>query len=202
MRAIGLSLVLFRCSLGRSFTPARIGRMSVVHGGSKQDVTDAVTICVAAGGNCSLSLDWSPYIGESEREGRRVDPRRTTPGEITGIAKFREWAVNVTRWAAEASAALPGGFNISVGAIGFDQEQLCECGWTVPFSRMCSDLCGRCAQVGFVGPTHQTEHAMSQFLRRSRSKIICIMMQPRRVCQTLRLSGSIRVGTLLVPRIT
>jgi hypothetical protein len=50
--------------------------MPVVHGGSKQDVTDAVAICVAAGGNCSLSLDWSPYIGESEREGGRVDPRR------------------------------------------------------------------------------------------------------------------------------
>ena len=57
--------------------------------------------------------------------------RRTTPGELAGIAQFREWAVNVTRWAAEASAALPGGFNIRVGAINFDQEQLCECGLTV-----------------------------------------------------------------------
>ena len=34
--------------------------MPVTHGATEPNVVGAVQICIAAGGNCSLSLDWSP----------------------------------------------------------------------------------------------------------------------------------------------
>eukprot|EP01046_Picozoa_sp_COSAG06_P058445 COSAG06_NODE_11740_length_1471_cov_0.637755_2_plen_147_part_01 len=68
---------------------------------------------------------WSRYIAESEHLGTRVDPRITTPLEEASLRTFERFLRNVTRWAAVASAAHPGQHNITVGAIGFDQEQLC-----------------------------------------------------------------------------
>eukprot|EP01051_Picozoa_sp_SAG22_P013967 SAG22_NODE_1630_length_3944_cov_1.550585_4_plen_257_part_00 len=100
------------------------------HDGNETDVSDAVSICVAAGGDCVISVDWSPYIGEVEKEGTRVDPRRTTPHELAALSSFKAWARNVTRWAEKASKQLPGGHDIKVGAIGFDQEQLCGYCWS------------------------------------------------------------------------
>ena len=112
--------------------------MPVVHCGSTStgcpeshaEVDAAVEICVEAGGNCTLSLDWSPYIDESEHLGTRIDPRITTPLEQKALATFEIFLRNVTRWAAEASAAQPGGHHITVGAIGLDQEQVCGFCWS------------------------------------------------------------------------
>ena len=102
----------------------------VCHDGNETDVSDAVAICVAAGGDCAISVDWSPYINEAEKEEKRVDPRTTTPNELASLNAFKAWARNVTRWAAAASKKLPGGHDIKIGAIGFDQEQLCGYCWS------------------------------------------------------------------------
>ena len=106
----------------------------VCHGGGgapdhgKAEVENAVAICIAAGGNCSISVDNSPYINEAEKLERRIDPRKTTPNELASLEKFKKWAVNVTRWAANASTGSP--FDIKVGAVGFDQEQICGYCWS------------------------------------------------------------------------
>jgi len=75
-----------------------------------------------------MFIPWSRYIAESEHLGTRVDPRITTPLEEASLRTFERFLRNVTRWAAVASAAHPGRHNITVGAIGFDQEQLCGAG--------------------------------------------------------------------------
>ena len=72
-----------------------------------------------------MFIPWSRYITESEHLGTRVDPRITTPLEEASLRTFERFLRNVTRWAAVASATHPGRHNITVGAIGFDQEQLC-----------------------------------------------------------------------------
>ena len=109
----------------------------VCHGGGgapdhgKAETENAVAICIAAGGNCSISVDTSPYISEVEKEEKRIDPRVTTPTEVASLANFKLWATNVTRWAANASKVLSGGkYDIKVGSIGYDQEQLCGYCWS------------------------------------------------------------------------
>jgi hypothetical protein len=62
----------------------------------------------------------------------------TTALELASLASFKVWACNVTRWAAAASEALPGGHDIKVGAIGFDQEQICGYCWTHAADGMCN----------------------------------------------------------------
>jgi hypothetical protein len=113
--------------------------MPVVHCGNVQlgcpdthaEVNFSVAICIEAGGNCTLSLDWSPYINEAEHLGSRIDPRITTPLEQTSLRTFETFLRNVTQWAAIASAAHPvPGHNITIGAIGFDQEQICGLCWS------------------------------------------------------------------------
>ena len=109
----------------------------VCHGGGgapdhgKAETENAVAICIAAGGICSISVDTSPYISEVEKEEKRIDPRVTTPTEVASLANFKLWATNVTRWAANASKVLSGGkYDIKVGSIGYDQEQLCGYCWS------------------------------------------------------------------------
>ena len=116
------------------------------HGGGgaadhgKAEVENAVAICIAAGGNCSISVDNSPYINEAEKEGKRIDPRKTTKNELASLEKFKKWAVNVTRWAANASKVVSGGkHDIKVGAIGFDQEQLCGYCWSHADDGTCNE---------------------------------------------------------------
>jgi hypothetical protein len=112
-----------------SFPVCHNGGGAPDHG--KAEVENAVAICIAAGGNCSISIDNSPYINEVEKEEKRIDPRITTPNELNQLAKFKEWAINVVQWAANASLVLSGGkHDIKVGAIGFDQEQLCGYCWS------------------------------------------------------------------------
>ena len=108
--------------------------------GSKLQAEAAVAICVEAGGNCSISMDLSPYIDESEHIGRRVDPRGPpTAIEIDAMAQFRAFAQNMTRWVANASVSQPKGSpSIKIGAIGFDQEQVCGFCWSHDANGTCN----------------------------------------------------------------
>ena len=65
--------------------------------GSKAQAEAAVAICVEAGGNCSISMDWSPFVEQAEHSAGRVDPRgNLTPIETSALALFKNFAVSAT----------------------------------------------------------------------------------------------------------
>ena len=106
----------------------------IVHNANQSEITNAVNLCYHADGcgttagcssihNCSLALNWSPYVKTMEAAKTAhapADPTKTTPLEESYLAEFSAWAANVTRWAAEASAH--NGREVRVGAVIFDQE--------------------------------------------------------------------------------
>eukprot|EP01047_Picozoa_sp_COSAG01_P052004 COSAG01_NODE_5423_length_4272_cov_4.074766_3_plen_335_part_00 len=72
------------------------GDLSTGCAGSKAEAEAAVAICVEAGGNCTISMDWSPFIDELEHTGTRVDPRcPLTPGEVAALSSFKAFAVSL-----------------------------------------------------------------------------------------------------------
>ena len=95
---------------------------------SETAVRVAVGICQDAmrlgGGNCSLSVSWSPYVSQTApcnfQNGSMVLVNVTTALEIRILAEFKQYLANVTRWAANESRV--GKLNVSVGAVLFDQE--------------------------------------------------------------------------------
>ena len=90
-------------------------------------VREAVGICQdamrAGGGNCSLSLTWSPYIFNAapcnEQNGSIVPVNVTTPTETMVLGVFKQFLANVANWSADASR---GKLGVSLGAVLFDQE--------------------------------------------------------------------------------
>jgi hypothetical protein len=104
--------------------------MPICHGAGMASVAEAVAICldgIAEGGgkgNCTLGLNFSPYINEMEQDETKrlptTPPNVTTATEIKFLANFKVWVANVSRWAAEASAS--GGGHVPVGAVMLDQE--------------------------------------------------------------------------------
>ena len=97
---------------------------------SETAVRKAVEICQeairAGGGNCSLSISWSPYISQDAPcnfpNGSKVPyaVNVTTALELRILNEFKAYLVNVTRWAANESRV--GNLNVPVGAILLDQE--------------------------------------------------------------------------------
>eukprot|EP01047_Picozoa_sp_COSAG01_P052003 COSAG01_NODE_5423_length_4272_cov_4.074766_2_plen_209_part_00 len=108
--------------------------MPIVHNANRSQVVNAVNICYHGDGcgtasgcttafNCSLALNWSPFVKAAEAAKANhtaTDPSVTTPAELLYLRQFGEWAANVTRWAAAASAA--NGRRCEVKAVIFDQE--------------------------------------------------------------------------------
>ncbi len=106
----------------------------IVHNANQSEITDAVNLCYHADGcgttagctsshNCSLALNWSPYVKTLEAAKathKPADPTKTSPLEESYLAEFSAWAANVTRWAAQASAH--NGREVRIGAVIFDQE--------------------------------------------------------------------------------
>eukprot|EP01043_Picozoa_sp_COSAG02_P076876 COSAG02_NODE_16552_length_1075_cov_1.157787_1_plen_269_part_10 len=97
---------------------------------SETAVRKAVVICQdairAGGGNCSLSISWSPYISQTAPsnfpKGSKVPyaVNVTTVLELKILKEFKAYLVNVTRWAADQSRI--GKVSVDVGAILLDQE--------------------------------------------------------------------------------
>ena len=93
-------------------------------------VREAVGICQdamrAGGGNCSLSIPWSPYVSQGAPcnfpNGSKVPyaVNVTTALELKILKEFKAYLANVTRWAANESRI--GKVSVDVGAILLDQE--------------------------------------------------------------------------------
>jgi len=107
----------------------------IVHNANQSEITAAVNLCYHADGcgttagcaatthNCSLALNWSPYVKTMEAAKAThhpADPTKTTPEELRYLATFSAWCTNATRWAALASAA--NGREVRIGAVILDQE--------------------------------------------------------------------------------
>jgi hypothetical protein len=59
----------------------------------------------------------------------------TTPNELSELKEFEAFLVNMTKWVANASAVYnaahpPAQFDIKVGMLGLDQEQICGYCWS------------------------------------------------------------------------
>ena len=88
----------------------------IVHNANQSEITAAVNLCYHGGGfdtssgcasenNCSLALNWSPFVKTLEAakaSHKPAGPRKSTPLEESYLTEFGEWAANATRWAAEA----------------------------------------------------------------------------------------------------
>eukprot|EP01044_Picomonas_judraskeda_P005901 COSAG03_NODE_576_length_6891_cov_135.585395_1_plen_311_part_00 len=97
---------------------------------SETAVRKAVGICQdairAGGGNCSLSISWSPYISQTAPgnfpNGSKVPyaVNVTTALELKILKEFQAYLINATRWAANESRI--GKLSVGIGAILLDQE--------------------------------------------------------------------------------